>query len=84
MVTLVQGKLERFVGCVAECIWFQQPKSLQVGDEAGQDVFRPFNRIQRGVDFLQTLTPDEGVVLLLVGVLTLLACLGFAIWIVIT
>jgi hypothetical protein len=32
------------------------------------------------MDFLNTLTPDEGLVLLCAGILTLLACLGFAIW----
>jgi hypothetical protein len=36
------------------------------------------------MDFLHTLTPDEGVLLLLLGFLTLLACLGFAIWVVIS
>jgi hypothetical protein len=35
------------------------------------------------MQFPDTLTPDEGVILLLLGLLTLLACLGFAIWFVV-
>jgi hypothetical protein len=36
------------------------------------------------MDFLHMLTPDEGLVLLLLGLLTLLACLGFAVWLVVS
>jgi hypothetical protein len=33
--------------------------------------------------FPDTLTPDEGVILIFLGLLTLLACVGFAIWLVV-
>ena len=48
-----------------------------------QEVFRRRICIQIGMDFLPTLTPDEGLLLLLIGTLTLLACLGLAIWVVV-
>jgi len=34
--------------------------------------------------FLDTLTPDEGLVLLALGVVTLLVCLGLVIWLLIS
>lgn len=51
--------------------------------EAVQQVFRRRICIQIVVDFLPSLTPDEGLLLLLIGTLTLLACLGLAIWLVV-
>jgi hypothetical protein len=36
------------------------------------------------MQFPSTITPDEGVILLLLGLLTLLGCLGFAIWLVVS
>jgi hypothetical protein len=32
------------------------------------------------MEFLNTLTPEEGLLVLALGVLTLLACMGLAIW----
>jgi cytochrome P450 len=36
------------------------------------------------MDFLNSLTPDEGVLLLVAGFITLLASLGFAIWLMVS
>jgi hypothetical protein len=47
---------------------------------SGATVSSPQIGIQGLMDFLATLTPDEGLFLLAVAVLTLLACLGITIW----
>ena len=46
-----------------------------------KESYRPGNSIKIVMQFLDTITPDEGLVLLLVGFLTLLACLGVTIWV---
>ena len=57
---------------------------MRLAEEAGQHVFRTRDSIQGFMEFPRTLTPDEGVILLFLGLLTLLACLGFAIWLVVS
>ena len=57
---------------------------MRLSNKSGQHVFRPGIGIQLVMQFPNTLTPDEGVILLLLGLLTLLACLGFAIWVVVS
>ena len=52
-----------------------------MAEVAVQQVFWPLSRIQVGMDFLQTLTPDEGVLLLAIGALTLLAFVGLVVWV---
>jgi type II secretory pathway component PulM len=51
--------------------------------KAIQQVFWPRTCIQLVVAFLDTLTPDEGLILLALGIVSILVCLGFAIWLVI-
>ena len=53
------------------------------GKRASATRFSGVGCIQLAVDLLPTLTPDEGLLLLLAGTVTLLACLGFAIWLVV-
>ena len=73
-----------FVGCATEANWFQHFRRLRLADVSVLHLFRPGNCIQVVMDFLHTLTPDEGLVLFLLGLLTLLACLGFAVWLVVS
>ncbi len=74
------------VGCTSAQFWFQQGFTFTAGlaQKAARQVFWPISRIQLVMDFLSTLTPDEGVLLLLLGLVTLLASLGFALWLVIS
>jgi hypothetical protein len=71
-----------FVRCGVELIWFQQLRRLKT--KSGQEVFWPAFGIKMVMQFPSTLTPDEGLILLFLGLLTLLACLGFAVWLVVS
>lgn len=57
---------------------------MTLAEASGQHVFWTAAGIQAYMEFPRTLTPDEGVILLFLGLLTLLSCLGFAIWLVVS